>query len=302
MPETVPANGAAAAPTAPPPAPASTPFEKAIAAMEAHEAKAEAAASAPVEPTPAPDTAPVAEPEKAAPTQAQRFADMARKQRIQFEKERALKDREARLAAKEAEHKAFEERRQAYRQDPMKALEDSGWTYEDLTKRILNSTDPSVQQNVALRQLAARQDEMARRLEAKEREAEEATRRAAQLEQQSFADRFKGDIRSTIDANPDKYELTKLYGQTDLVYSVIATEYEQTGEVIPIDAAAEKVEKYLESEAAKVLTAKKFQAKLAPAPSASPTLTNKTTQSPAPSAKSLSEKERIARAIAALGD
>ena len=272
---------------APPPAPAAEPAQEAAAAPET------------------PKTEPVkAEGKPGEPTVAERFAAMAKRERQMVERDRAIKEREAKLAERKAALKAAEERRAGYAQDPLKALSDMGLTYEDLTKRVLDKTDPSAQQSMAIRQLGE-QVEQAKREAAAAKEAiakAQAEREAAEAERAKAG--FKAEVTSHIKANADKYELVSLYGQEGLVYATIEAEYERSGEMLTVDQAAEKVEKYLEAEAEKALKAKKFASKLqppAPRPAA-PTLTNAVTPAPAPAKGKLTEAERFAAAVAALKD
>ena len=89
-----------------------------------------------------------------------------------------------------------------------------------------------------------------------------------------------------------------------LVFGVIEAEYEKSGEMLGVEAAAEKVEKYLEAEAEKAFKAKKYAARFSPSAKAvaPPTLTNAVTPAPAPARGRMTESERMAAAIAALKD
>ena len=297
MPET-----ATATPT--PIAPPLSPVERAMAALDPKpEAAPEAAPAPAAEAAPEPAPAPAAEEKPAAPSVAERFAAMAKREKQMVERDRAIKDREAKLAEREAAIKAAEDKRAGYREDPLKALSDLGMSYDDLTKYVLNKTDPSAQQAIAIRQLAE-QTEQARREAAQAREAVEAAKQeAAKAEAERTRAGFKSEVAGFVKANPDKFELVSLYGQEELVFGVIEAEYEKTGEMISVEAAAEKVEKYLEAEAEKAFKAKKFSTRFAPPaakPAAAPTLTNAVTPAPAPAKGKMTEAERFAAAIAAL--
>lgn len=290
----------AAIETPTPAAPPLSPVERAMAALDPKppEPVAEAPAPEPAkEETPAP--APVA------PSVAERFAAMAKREAKIVERDRAAKEREAKLAEREAAIKAAEEKRSGYAKDPLQALSDLGLSYEDLTKLMLNKTDPSAQQALAIRQLAE-QTEQARREAAEARAAvEKAKQESAQAEADRTRTGFKSEVAGFVKSNADKYELIALYGQEELVFGVIEAEYEKTGEMLSVEAAADKVEKYLDGEAEKAFKAKKFQSRFAPPapkPAAPPTLTNAVTPAPGPARPRLTEAERLAAAIAALKD
>ena len=292
--------------------------ERAIAALDATEKPAatppavEAPPSEPAKADAAPEPAPAAQEAKAEPapdpkpkepTAAERFAAMARKEKQIVERDRSLKDREAKLAEREAAIKAAEDRRQGYSQDPLKALSDLGLTYEDLTKLVLNKTDPSAQQALAMRQLAE-QVEQAKREAAAAKEAiarAQAEREAAEKEHTTAA--FKGEVGSFLKANAEKYELIEATDSQELVFATVQAEFERTGEMLTLEQAADKVETFLEQRLERVAKAKKLAAKIAPPkPPPAPTLTNAVTPAPPPARPRMTEAERFQAALAALKD
>lgn len=302
MPETATATPT---PAAPPPM---SPVERAMAALDP---KPEPAAAPPPAPEAAQEAAPVpepakeepkAEPKAVEPTVAERFAAMAKRERQMVERDRAIKDRESKLAEREAAIKAAEEKRAGYSQDPLKALSDLGLTYEDLTKLMLNKTDPSAQQAVALRQLAE-QVESAKREAAAAKEAiakAQAEREAA--ERESATNAFRSEVAAFVDANKSKYQLIEATESQSLLFDAIRAQFEQDGEMPPIDKVAAKVEDYLEKRLERVLKAEKVLTKLQPPPpkTQAPTLTNAVTPAPAPAKGRLTEAERFDAALAAL--
>jgi DNA repair exonuclease SbcCD ATPase subunit len=161
-------------------------IEQAIAAAEAATGEQPAQAAAKAEPVP--DTAPAAEPTKEEPAQeAKEAAEEEPKESVargwaaikQKDKElqrlrHQLKDEQATIEARVKEAEALKEQYaksiEALKADPLAALKELGFTYDDLTHRVLNDS-PSA-------------DERVRRMETEtQRELRELKERYEQLEQ-----------------------------------------------------------------------------------------------------------------------
>jgi len=264
------------------------------------------AVEAVVPPAPAPEKPPegTPEPPKAPePPKSDRFARLAKAEQQRVAKEQALKVQESTLAKRQADLDAWETRRKGYAQNPLQALMDAfpGMepvkAFELIAEAAKNGGKPGASADTyAVRQeLAEFKAQQAKATEEAQKLQAAASEQAAKEAEAAFRDQ----ITEVVDANPDDFELTKLYGQTSLVYATIEEAHQRTGKIMPIKEAAALVEKYLEGEAEKALKTKRIQAKLAPQPGTR-TLSNDLAQGGSQRGP-MTEQERMARALAALG-
>ena len=92
---------------------------------------------------------------------------------------------------------------------------------------------------------------------------------------------FMSEIENAV-ASDEKYELINSSNGEELVYNVIEEHYNETGNILEIDEAAQAVEEYLEAEVEKMLRLNKVSSKLGrvaeepfePRRQSSPTLSN----------------------------
>jgi len=242
-----------------------------------------------------------------------KFAALSRKEKDLRAKERQVEDRIAQFEARMAEMEAAKNAEPVepalppleYRlkKDPLKTLEEIGYSYEDLTKMVLN--DGQMSQDMQMRLMReemesdykSKFEELEQKLTQKERQEEEA-------KYQETLNSFKADIKDFVNSSED-YELIQANDAVDLVYDVIEQYYEENGRILDTAEAASQVEQYLEEELQKVLEkSKKLKSRLtpaAPAPQApqqrqSPTLSNShsATSTQTRSDKLLSREESIA--------
>lgn len=229
-----------------------------------------------------------------------RFAALTKREKMIQEREKALKEREEKI-------KPMELTKETVKKDPKGALESIEMSFEDFTKAYLDQLDgkqPSVEDKV---------QELYARIEAKEKAEKEREELSKKQAEEQAIEGFKAQIKETLAKDLDKYELINEAGVFEDVYEVIESYYEETGEILSIEKAAEHVENYLFEEGQKLLKAKKFAPK-APepetkkqtdSPSLSTTLTNKQSAGasvavPQNSGKLLSTEESLARAAALL--
>jgi len=117
-------------------------------------------------------------------------------------------------------------------------------------------------------------------------------------------------VNTTIEKNPDAYELIIAQEAQSKVWDVIEAFFWETKEILDPDVAAEHVEKHLHAQAEKLLGTKKFSATSKAAvrdkqsdardtPRPSRTLTNANAV-PAADLRNLSEKEQFALAVSML--
>jgi hypothetical protein len=163
----------------------------------------------------------------------------------------------------------IEQEKQSWKQrlkaNPLKALEEEGFSYEDLNRIALNDSNPTVEMQMKMlkeeidSKYQRELDSLKRQLQEKE-ESEAKTN----LERQQIA--YKHSLTDTIEKNAEKYELSSIYKDdaVSLAYDVTEQYYNEYGKVLKVDEALDLVEKYFEDEASKVLSAKKLAAKSTP--------------------------------------
>lgn len=265
-------------------------------------------------------------PEQGRDLMAERFARLAREQKaIAAEKQRiseerrqaegALKQREESLAAKIAKAEELEKAQAAALADPgsyLRRVYGDDW-YDRLTQYKLEGekrapADMAVQ---ALREdLQKTTAELRRELEERWKAVEEERKKAAEeaksraeAQEKQVVEQFRKETLGYVQANQEKYELIHLYDAGDLVVKTIEETFAKSQRLMTAEEAAEAVESYLEEQAAKFFSGKRWasrqQAQQTEQPSgAARTLTNGagTGTSAPPDAK----MDRYARAVAAM--
>ena len=149
------------------------------------------------------------------------------------------------------------------RQNPLKALESVGLSYDKLTELALNDgkLTPEMQMKLMREELETDYKSKFEDLENRLVEKEKG------LEEQRYEDiklGFQNEIESFVNSNGEEYELIKANDANDVVYEVIEEHYNETGKILDIKEAAEAVESYLEEEATKLLQLSKVRSKFNP--------------------------------------
>jgi hypothetical protein len=268
---------------------------------------------------------PQKEPEKKESV-AEKFTLAAKRERALVQKEEAFKqtqatfeakvqEREAQLVAREEKIKELETLFEQGKSDPLSALKKLGWTYQELTNRVLNNDKPTAEQE--LKQVRDELGTFKKQLtEEKQKEIEERKQKEEEdlknleKERSQAMEKFRTDLHSYIKEKGEAYELINTYEEHDLVLALIENHYERTGESMEVDKASELAEKYLEEKYfGKLSKTKKYSSKIVteekkdePKPSqasSAKTLTNTMGTSTATHASvAHSEEERIRRALA----
>jgi len=193
-----------------------------------------------------------------------KFAALSRREKEirakESEYEQRIAELEQRFASKEPKSEPeipFDVR---LRQNPLKALESVGLSYDKLTELALNDGNltPDMQMKLMREELESdyksKFDDLENRLSEKEKNDEE--RRYDEIQMN-----FKDEIESFVDSNKENFELIDANEATDVVYDVIEEHYNETGKVLGIEEAASAVESYLEDEAEKLLKLSKVRSK-----------------------------------------
>lgn len=178
---------------------------------------------------------------------AARFAALSRKEKAIRQREKEIEARMAEIEAKLAESQPKPEPEiswdKKFIRNPLEALEERGYSYDDLTQIALNEgkLTPELQMKVL-------QDEIESKYSSKIQELEEKLETFQKTEAQKQEERqisdFKNKLNSEIDAS-EEYDLIKAKGEYDLVFDVIAEHYNNTGEILDTHEAAKQVESYL---------------------------------------------------------
>lgn len=215
---------------------------------------------------------------------ASKFAALTRKEKeVMAAKklhEQQMSEFKQQQAAIEKMKQEIEHEKQSWKsklkENPLKALEEEGFSFEDLNKIALNDSNPTIE--MQLKRMQEEMDskysrelaELKRQLQDKE-ESEAKTN----LERQQIA--YKRSLENTIDQNAEKYELSSIYkgDAVQLAYEVTEEYYNEHKKVLSIEEALDLVESYFEDEASKVLAAKKLAAKSTSKSPAQPSQTEK---------------------------
>ena len=196
-----------------------------------------------------------------------KFAALSRKEKQLKQQEQQWRQQQQTLSQQMAEIKAenekmkreYEEYRKNIKAAPLKAMEQEGYTFEQLTEMQLNNQNPTPE--MMMKQMRA-ELESGYKLELEQLKKQIADEKLQQQEaaESQTVQHYKSQIGEHISGNPDKYELINLNEASDLVFQVATEFYESEGRILSAEEAADFTEKYLEEEAKKVLNAKKFKA------------------------------------------
>lgn len=226
-----------------------------------------------------------------------RFAILARKEKAMRDRVRQIEEQERAFRQREQELQSTYVPKDKLTKDPLAVLSELGIPYDKITEQAL------AQQNPWEANVRAMKDEIASL-----RQMLETTQKTQQEQQttqyQNAIKQIQHDVSQLVESNPD-FELIKNMGAADQVVELIEHTYKTEGRVLNTTEAAKIIEDYLFENTLKAAKLSKITKALTPAQAAAqeakgtqpaPTLTH--TQTVAPS-KPMSEKDRIARAIAA---
>ena len=180
-------------------------------------------------------------------------------------KERDIRTRETELAELEDKFRSMEQEPEVplehrLRSNPLKVLEELGLGYETLTDLALNDgkLTPDMQMQLIRDELEA---DYQSRFNDLERKLEERDVRDQDEKYNSILSGFMDEIKNHVGSD-EKYELIQANDASDVVYEVMEEHYEESGNILSIDEAAEAVESYLEEEAEKLLNLQKIKSRL----------------------------------------
>lgn len=199
------------------------------------------------------------------------YAQLARKEKQLRAQAKATQDKlkaqEAALAAREAAIKAKEAEMQGHyipkddiAKDPLKVLQDQGYTADQITQMLLNAPDPAAQQQAQVI------DELRAEIKAL-KDAQESTNKTFQESQtkayQQAVSQLKAEAKQLVNSD-ENFEIIKATNSYDDVVELITKTFEKENVLLSVEEAAQAVEEYLAEEAMKVARLKKIQSKLQP--------------------------------------
>lgn len=201
---------------------------------------------------------------------ASKFAALTRKEKeIQAAKklhEQQMSEFKQQQAEIQRMKEEIEQEKQSWKaklkENPLKALEEEGFSFEDLNEIAINNSNPTLEMQMK-RMKEELDSKYSRELEQLKKQLQDKEESEARnnLEKQQIA--YKRSLEEAIDSNAEKYELSSIYkgDAIQLAYEVTEEYYNEHKKVLSVDEALDLVESYLEDEAKKVLSAKKLAAK-----------------------------------------
>lgn len=262
-----------------------------------------------------PGEQPKAEPktdDKPKDSAAQRFAQLAKKEKGLLLKQQDLKAREEaiakRIADMEAKEQEREKRRAVYKQNPLAALEDNGLDYDSLTAYVLNDKKPTP--DLAVKSVKEELEAFKRQQEDERKKAIEEEKARIAAEEKAAVERFHRENIDFVKANAAQYEYITALDQHHVVNQVIEQHFAQSKKVLTAKEAADLVEQFLEEHVVKATATKKWQAKQQqaqqkaepekrPDPAPQRSINNGMTASMQSFAAAHNETDRMKRAVAA---
>jgi hypothetical protein len=255
--------------------------------------------------TGAPNQAPVQAPdlktELATSTPDPKLDLYAKKERQLRQMQKQLQEEKAALQKRAAEYETGYIPKSRLKDDLWGVLGEQGLSLEQMTEQLLNQPNMN---DPATRALMSK----IKALEDKQMHAEKQAAEAQQVQYDNAVKQISNEVKQLVDSSSD-FETIKELGLVDNVVELIKETYETEGYILDIDAACKQVEEESIAELMKAVKLKKLQERLNPKPvepvveapkqqtqQALKTLTNNVTQT---TTKKSSEKERVARAIAA---
>jgi len=169
----------------------------------------------------------------------------------------ALSRRENVIRKRESELKDLEKQKQEFEQqkkslDGMTLSEfvkQKNYTYEQALKEFLGTGDkPITDQESAL---AVRLEKIEKQTAEKEEQLKKQKEELDLKVQQEEAEKYVTSLRKFLDDGAEKYELITASDNHKLVLDTVLEHYNETGEELPWEQAAERIEAFLEEELTK---------------------------------------------------
>lgn len=193
-----------------------------------------------------------------------KFLRLTRKERALQQAQADLKAKQAEIDKMKAEYEEVINRKNNWKQNPYDFLNFAGVSYEQLTEAMLNDGQPVDKLTEIERKL-----QMLEEKESKEKQAKQLEQEKALAEQtQRAIDAFQSELANFIEASD--YELVKLNEGQELVFEIIQQDFQQkiadgkTPEIMKLELACEKAEKWFEERLEILKKSKKVQSLFQP--------------------------------------
>ena len=189
-----------------------------------------------------------------------RFAALARREKMLQERERKLKEEfEGERSKRQSEadkYARYDSLKERFETDPLAVMEEHGWSYDQLTDRILGAEDRTDFDPKA--EIEALREELKRRDEDASNQAEEQLLAEEEAQVEQYLNDYRGQVQKVVEQDRDKYELVHLNNAQEEVLNVAAEYYKTHQQLISAEQAADLVEDYFTEEARKMLGTKKL--------------------------------------------
>jgi len=234
-----------------------------------------------------------------------RFAALAKREKQVVEMERTIKESEEKI-------KYFNENFERITNSPKALIEELG--YKDLNSFVTAALDEMDGKEVQktpeqlMKEMEAKNEERWNKLETEKEEQQRLQKEAQEAHSQKIIEKAKKDITEFVSTgdNLQKYELINAYSTFDSIYEAIEAEHEESGRIMSIEEAADRVEEIIEAEVKKAMGTSKVKSLIGePKPTKkSMSLSNKSVSGAGTAAKEyeplLSKEESMKRAAAKL--
>ena len=212
---------------------------------------------------PAENTAPVDTQAQSTPDEdprlSSRFAALSRQ-------EKHLQEQRAKLKEQEQELQRIQELKSKASDNPLELLQHFGLSLDDLIIKSLGDAAPPPTVESTVEQLRKEIEDFKA---AQQKEKEDQLKEIEQKNQNSIDEAIASHqlaIESLLSENVAKYELIHLHDAQELVWEVTEAHFETHGTVLSPDAAADKVEAFLEAKVKKAMDLERFKAQSTPQP------------------------------------
>lgn len=243
-------------------------------------------------------------------SQSKQFAALARREKQIRDYEKKVKAQEEaikrQLAEKEAEYGSNYIPKSRLLEDPMSVLTEAGYTYDQLTEKVLNSTNPEA---FAYQKLMQEQEQIKAKLAAQEKQYQD---QQTQSYQQALK-QITNDASLLVDSD-ERFEIIKEMGNPQDITNFIEEVFKAEGNILSVEEAATEIKAFLEERARKIAEFSSFKKLVKPPEAPAPVLQKQqnvasprqqqqpmrtlTNQVSAPSSGRLTAAEKRARAIA----
>lgn len=201
---------------------------------------------------PAPEGTPP--PKEEDPKLTSRFAELSRREKRTVERERALKESEAKAKERETAYQAWEAAKARIKEDPSEALHLLDADLDSVITASLAKHKPATPED----RLAKLEEE--RKLEREALEAEKLTAQQKQVKEQ--VEGIRTNVREFIESQPDEYEMIIAEAAHDQVFDLLSDHFARKGKLLTYKQGAEIVESFLFEKASTLAKKSKKLAKL----------------------------------------